>query len=95
MLAAQTAAVATACAAIAVEADAETGAADTLPFTVMSEPPPLLLRRLAERAGGRAPPVLVLEPPLAPVVERAAHPFACFAAEFLAAMGSEAMAPDG
>ena len=95
MLAAKTAAAATAWAAIAEAEDAETGdTADALPFEVMSEPPPLLLRRLAERAGGRAPPVAVLEPVPVPV-EHAAHPFALFAAEFLAAMGSEARAPDG
>ena len=67
---------------------------DALPFEVMSEPPPLLLRRLAERAGGRAPPrAVVLALPPNPV-EGAAHPFERFAAEFLAAAGSEAMAPD-
>jgi hypothetical protein len=94
-LAAKTTAAATASAAIAEAEDAEPGdTADALPFAVMSEPPPLLLRRLAERAGGRAPPVAVLEPVPVPV-EHAAHPFALFAAEFLAAMGSEARAPDG
>jgi hypothetical protein len=60
--------VATACAALGVETevveteDAEMGAAaNALPFEAMSEPPPLLLRRIAERMGGRAPPVVVLE----------------------------------
>jgi hypothetical protein len=38
------------------------------PFAMVSEPPPALVRRLIERAGGRAPPrVLVLE--LSPEVE--------------------------
>ncbi len=39
-----------------------------LPLAVVSAPPPALLHRIAERAGGRAPPrVLVLE--LSPEVE--------------------------
>ncbi len=61
--------------------DAPDGAGDAdgsvgLPFEPMSEVPPLLLRRIVERAGGRTPPrVVVLEPP--PLAEVFPVPGAC------------------